>query len=298
VRKSGQWRKRRNRRHVSSMNWCLCGVIALGLGTGQALAQCGPDPAPPQAALHGYTCETYRWGGGDTASEIDSGKTYAPGFKWYWGTANINGHATVASDYSLQPNGKIVSQTSVPADHGKFVLNTCGAAMPATGYTVGKFFQHGWYLEFVGEWNATGHPSVQAGFYGIDQYGIPALQWEVDIPDAMAFDQAVADWRGGTPGVQGNTGHTFFAPSVETGTNRYGAMSTSTDVTWWHNDTANGTVNFGGGPTDALNVYNAKFCFGNESTSQFPMTIDSVKVWQTPPPGVPNGGGGKMMHRR
>ena len=273
-----------------------------------ALAQaqsCGPDPAPPQAHNAGYDCETFRWGSGDTASEIDSTQSYNPGFKWYWGTATKNGHATVGSDYSVQPSGKIVTQTSVPADHGAFVLNTCGGPPSSNVWTVGQFFQFGWYLEFVGEWNATGHPGVQTGFYGLDLYwytGTGSLVcptgacWEVDNPDAFAFDQQVTFWGGGTPVGQSNTGHTFFAPTVETGTNRYGAMVTSSAVTWWHNDAPNGSVAFRFGT--ALDVYNSKQCFGSESTAEYPLTIDSVKVWQFGPPPPTGGGVWKMMHRR
>jgi hypothetical protein len=278
-------------------------LLFLSVSVSQAVAQtCGPDPAPPQAAAQGYTCQTFRWGSGDTASEIDSAQTYAPGFKWYWGTASKNGHATVASDYSVQPGGKIVTQTSIPADHGAIVLGTCGGPASSSVWTTGQFFQHGWYVEFVGEWNSTGHSSVQTGFYGIDLnwYTIPPTTWpascppgacwEVDDPDAMAFDQAVAAWAGGTAGLQPNTGHTFSAPNVETGTNRYGAMSTSSAVTWWINDTANGSAVITA--AQALDVYNSKQCWGTDSTAEFPLTIDSVKVWQAPPPPPPGGGVG------
>jgi hypothetical protein len=157
-----------------------------------ALAQsCGPDPAPSQATNAGFTCETFRWGDGDTANEIDAAQTYQLGYKFYWGTANLDGHVTVASDYSALPNGKIVTQTSVPADHDDYVLNTCGGPPSSNVWTVGNFFQHGWYIEFVGEWNATGFSGVQTGFNGSDSsYTVPlppGTGWEIDNPDAFGF---------------------------------------------------------------------------------------------------------------
>jgi hypothetical protein len=190
--------------------WKALLLFVLIISSAPAFGQtCGPDAAPPQAAAAGYICETFRWGIGDTISKIDTAQTYAPGFKWYYSTAALNGHATVGSDFTVTSGGKIVTQTSVPADHGAFVLNTCGVPSPGTLWTVGQYFTRGWYLEFVGEWNATGFFGIQTGFYGLDQYTPGPFTWEVDNPDAFAFDQAVADWHGGTAGVQATTGKTF-----------------------------------------------------------------------------------------
>jgi hypothetical protein len=138
-----------------------------------------------------FTCKTFRWGNGDTATEIDAAQTYQLGYKFYWGTANLDGHVTVARDYSVLPNGKIVTQTNVPADHDAYVLNTCGGPPSSNVWTVGNFFQHGWYIEFVGEWNATGFSGVQTRFYGTDSSYIvplpPGTGWEIDNPDAFGF---------------------------------------------------------------------------------------------------------------
>jgi hypothetical protein len=157
-------------------------------------------------------------------------------------------------------------------------------------YTVGQYFQHGWYLEAVMEWNATGFFGFQTSFYGFGDF------WEVDNPDAFAFDQSVVNWGGGTAVVMQNNNHTFFAPTVETGTNRYGALSTPIDFTWWINDSPNGAVSFRFG--SATDVYNAKECFGIESTSQYSITLNSFKVWQTTGAATPPTGGGGLRFMR
>ena len=93
-----------------------------------------------------------------------------------------------------------------------------------------------------------------------------------------------------------NNNRTFFAPTVETGTDKWGALSTRTDFTWWINDSPNGSVSFRFG--SAMDVYNAKECFGTESTSQFPITFDSIKVWQTTGAATPPTGGGGLRFLR
>jgi hypothetical protein len=95
----------------------------------------------------------------------------------------------------FQPGGQIVAQTSDASQHGLWVVNTCGGLASSPTWTVGQFFQHGWYLEFVGEWNATGFAgmpgvaaSVQTGFYGYDGYWYPTpgTYYETDNPDMFA----------------------------------------------------------------------------------------------------------------
>jgi hypothetical protein len=296
-------------------------TLVLSLLSVAAFAQtCGPDTAPPVASAQGYTCETFRWGSGDIASEIDSAKTYAApcatpgispcgGFKWYWANTN-NGvgqnHNTVSGDYSVQAvTGKIISQTSVPADHGKFVINTCGG--PSTNWTTGTFFKNGYFAEFVGEWNATGNPGVQTGFYGLDivwyASGFPGTCpsgqcWEIDDPDAFALNQAVVSWAGGSGGTQSNSPpNTFFAPTIETGSDKWGVLSTNSATTWWVDNgsgyVSNGAVQFGGGSAAGVNA--SQMCFGIDSTSQFSLTLDSFKVWQAPPPVPPSRGGGRLL---
>jgi hypothetical protein len=281
-----------------------------------ASAACGPDAAPPQAAAQGFTCETFRWGPAvgatpaDTAAEIDSAQTYAPGYKLYWGTAKNNGHVTVASDYTVNATtGQIRIKTAETntSDYGGFSLNTCGGP-PGQPWTpgVGQYFNNGWYVEFVGEWNATGFTTInpQTGFYGLDMNWADAYSggscvygrcWEVDDPDAMAFDQNIASWSGGTAGNQAVTGKTFSAGQVETGTNRYGILSTASQTTFWHNDTANGTVQYDTATYSAIaaQYFNAsKECFGFESQPQFPLYVDSVKIWQKQPPPSSSPAGG------
>jgi hypothetical protein len=275
----------------------LKGWALLLLPFGSAWAACGPDQAPPQAAAQLFTCETFRWGPAvgatpaDDASEIDSGQTYAPGFKWYWGTAHANGHVTVASDYSLS-GSKILIHTT--ADHGNFVLNTCGGA-PSGYWNVGQYFQHGFYVEFTGEWNRPGGNSNQTGAYSTSLNWTPWMSWpawsayEIDNPDAFAYDQALVDWNGGSASLQPNTGKTFSAPNPETGTNRYGAEVTTSGVSWWINDGANGSANYYSNP---MYIYNSKQCIGLESTVGYTLTVDSVKVWQVAPPPSSSPAGG------
>src|SRR6266550_3028759 len=47
---------------------------------------CGPDPAPPQAAALGYTCEVF-WDNFTSLSTIDTTSSHVNGFKWYPGGA-------------------------------------------------------------------------------------------------------------------------------------------------------------------------------------------------------------------
>src|SRR5215469_11644546 len=147
--------------HANAMRGFLALLLFL-LPIDALAAGCGPDAAPAQAAAAGFNCETYRWGSGDDHTEIDESQTYNPGYKLYWGTANNNGHVTVLSDYAVQPDGSIITQTTTSS--GTFVLNTCGGPPASNVWTVGQLFQFGYYAEYVGKWNATGHPGQQAGF--------------------------------------------------------------------------------------------------------------------------------------
>ena len=45
---------------------CWLRTVVLMLLSAPAFAQCGPNAAPAHAAAQGYTCETFRWGSGDT----------------------------------------------------------------------------------------------------------------------------------------------------------------------------------------------------------------------------------------
>ena len=47
-----------------------------------------------------------------------------------------------------------------------------------------------------------------------------------------------------------------------------------------------------------LDLYNSKQCLGSEATSQFPLTIDSVKIWQTAGAATPPTGGGGLRFLR
>ena len=270
---------------------------------------CGPDPAPSQATNAGFACETFRWGSGDTVSEIDAGLTCTPGFKWYLGqTGNMLGSYSpiLPGQVTVQLGGQIVAQTSDVSQHGLWVVNTCGGLASSPTWTVGQFFQHGWYLEFVGEWNATGFAgmpgvaaSVQTGFYGYDGYWYPTpgTYYEADNPDMFAFGQMVAIYAGGTMFQNNNSGMAILAPTVEIGTNKWGLLSTPTAATWYAgNNVANLSVIFGVGTE--LDLYNSKQCLGSEATSQFPLTIDSVKIWQTAGAATPPTGGGGLRFLR
>jgi hypothetical protein len=219
----------------------------------------------------------------------------------YWGTANLNGHVTVASDYTVAAGtGKITIRTADPPNSGAFSLNTCGGPPASTSWTVGQYFQHGWYVEYAGEWDATGHTSNQTGFYGVDFFFYPSCPtpgtcWEIDDPDAFTgWNQSLHYWDGGSlpgrpVGQPLNPSSGYGPPTIETG-DRWGVLSTQTGVTYWFNDLANGTVVFNGGDQTALNFYNSKQCFGPESQSVYATTVDSIKVWQAAPLNTPIGG--------
>lgn len=299
-----------------------CGILALVLvclSIGWALTphafipshpfipSCGADPAPTQAAAVGFTCQTFRWGSGDTAAEIDSTQSYAAGcdhpenspcggLKWYWATLDKNCHTTVAADISVS-GSQIAIHTNPNTNTGCFVINTCGGANGGTGlYSVGKSFTHGWYVEAVMEWDATGHPSTQTGFYGIgmtskqntapyncSQNGAPGNScFEVDDPDAFSFGQTVYDWPGVTPARNNDTGETTGASTVETGTTKWGVLSTTSATTYWVNDVANGSSTYDAGFGTANDLYKGNICWGPESTIGFTLFLDSVKIWQAP----------------
>jgi len=292
------------------LRWACLFVLLSGL---PALAQtCGPDPAPAQAAAQGFNCETFRWASGDTIGEIDTGQAYLPGSKWYYGTAQLNGHTTVGSDFTVAPvTGSIrmqTTETNVP-DYGAFSLNTCGAPSPTMNYTVGKFFRQGWYIEAVMRWDATGHTSGAngAGMYGLAYPAASSfplsssLQWEIDNPDAYANDQELVFWGGGTPqGLNNTSDHVRHGDdTIQTG-HKFGAMSTASAFTWWWDDTANGSVDFAGsfgGFFNAMSIYNNPFCFGTESTPLFPQNYDSIKIWQAGGPPPPPAAAARLLHK-
>jgi hypothetical protein len=76
-------------------------------------------------------------------------------------------------------------------------------------------------------------------------------------------------------------------------------MGSALDPNRFHmviNDSPNGLVSFRFG--SAMDVYNAKECFVTESKSQFPITFDSIKIWQTAGAATaPTGGGGLSFLR-
>jgi hypothetical protein len=298
-------------------------AFILGLLPLQALA-CGPDAAPPQAAAQGFNCETFRWGTGDTISEIDTGLTYAApcadpglspcgGIKLYYNSNNTGGFAPITGgQVTVDGSGRIITQ-AVSSGSGDWVVNTCGG--PDVGassvWTVGTFFQHGHYVEFVGEWNAP-TTSHQTGFYGYDGYWYhdsgnnkhdacpgPTGCYEQDDPDAFAFEQLLAIHTGGTafPQQQNPNPFSIQPATVETGTNKWGFLSTPSIARYYAgNNVLMGDINFVsiGNTTD---MYNSKQCYGSEATIGFNLTVDSIKVWQAggaPPPVF--SGGRRLRH--
>jgi hypothetical protein len=285
-------------------------LVLLSALSSPALAQCGPDAAPPQAAAAGFTCETFRWGPAvgatpaDTIAGIDTTQSgVAPGKKWFLGTNVANGYVASPSDFTVSGTGQIIMivHTTPP---GGFVLNTCFA--PAGhGWTGGQFFQHGYYVEFVGEWNMP--MSTSAAFYSTSlNWGdgaFPACNgqpcFELNEPEINGASQTVVFWGTGSYQAIPNNGSPIQAPTVETGTDRWGALVTASATTWWLNDVANGSVNY---PTPFINpvdLYNSEQCFGlGSSLVGYPLTTDSVKIWQAGGGPPPSGfGGGRGLRR-
>jgi len=290
-------------------------ALAVALISTRAGAQtCGPDTAPPQAAAQGYTCETFRWGSGDTTSgEIDTAQTYAAGcaspglspcggFKLYYNNGIIGGqpHMTVGSDFTVVAgSGQIQIQGSAPGSPPSFLLNTCGGALGNTSWQVGHFFTGGWYVEYVGEWDITGHSGGNTGFFGLDQFQT-TLNWEVDNPDAYANDQVAVFWGGGSSQSINNLSHTRFGDlTTQTGI-PFGVMLTPSALTWWYNNVANGSADFAGsfgGIFNAGQMISRKFCFGPTIAASFPQKLDSIKIWQTGGSPPPPAGAARLLHK-
>lgn len=316
------------------MTW-LVALFLLIIAAPPALAQsCGPDTAPAQAAAAGFTCETFRWGTGDVASEIDSGSTYAApcanagtspcgGLKLYWSNPGTVGRQTLIGEYSVNAGTGAITVQTATDDGGAFSLNTCGGPSAGTLWTVGTFFQHGYYVEVTLSYDATGHPSSHTGFYGYDGFwyhgyagGSAAgncptssfnLCHEMDDPDALAFNQMLAQHQNATGGsVFQNNNNPNPLPNlpqtIESGST-WGMLSTATEVTWYHNGTLNGSPGTVALPLSSgigviADQYNAKECFGFNANAQFPTTYPSIKVFQAGPASAPSGGSGLLIHRR
>lgn len=272
---------------------CLFGVLSSGAplnrrGGGGSIPQtCGPDSAPAQAVSAGFTCETYRWGSGDTLAEVDTTGSNAPGFKWYLGTALNNGWAASSGNLSFV-SGKLVlnSVGSTPA-HGSFVINTCGSTLGTAGYNVGTMFTGGWYVEVAMTFDGSGFTGVeqQLGFYGLtNELQLFNTGIEVDDPDYWAFSQSVVYWSGGSSDNASGASPVQANITVQTG-DLWGFLATLSGVSYWYNNTANGTPNTTGHyPSPTLTTLNSQhMCFGWEVPTQYPVTIVSVKIWQAPP---------------
>src|SRR5215469_12065326 len=118
--------RRRLENAASKMSWRVFIPMAL-LPTFAQAQSCGPDTAPAQASAVGYNCETFRWSTGDTVSEIDTGHTFAPGFKWYENAdaGNYLGSYPVSpGDVTVNAgNGQITVTTTLAPPIG-WILNT------------------------------------------------------------------------------------------------------------------------------------------------------------------------------
>lgn len=257
-------------------------------GGGVPSSSCGPDTAPSQASSAGYTCETYRWGSGDTLSEVDTTGTNAPGFKWYLGTVLNNGYAASSSDLSFVSGHLVLNANSGTSKHGSFVINTCGSTTGTSGWNVGHMFTGGWYVEAAMTFDGSGFVGIeqQLGFYGVTnelENGSSGAGIETDDPDYWAFSQNMVYWNGGVGDQFGGATPQAANITVQTG-DRWGWLATESAVSYWYNDVANGAPipdsNF---PAALGLLYTQHMCFGWEIPTQYPVTIVSVKVWQTPP---------------
>jgi hypothetical protein len=268
---------------------------------GGSANSCGPDPAPTQAAAAGFTCETYRWGTGNTAAEIDSTNVNASGYKLYLmgGADTGSGRNATSADYSFESTGahRLIIQ---PVDDGLLgsapaILNTC--LLPQAGASSisilnGTAFHGGFYWEFSGVWNSTGPNSKgDLGNYGLTMPGADGGNSsefiEVDSPDGIGIGLQFSVWNGGFRNGINNTSGTngFGNQYVQTG-DRWGVLSTSSGVAWYFNDATNGSIDFASYPTYSTAytlLYNSPMCIGILGNSVFPTTVNSLKVWQAPP---------------
>ncbi len=262
---------------------------------------CGPDAAPPQAAAAGYTCQTYRWGSGDTLSEIDTTVSGAPGFKLYPGTNALYQYASRFPDDYKMVNGQLVIRLANNAAPANIILSTCGDGGNGS-WSVGQNFTGGYYWEVAVQFDAS------AGFdFSMGKPGAFALMVERDSGDPSihnsypnveldnvdgccgvgGWGEAFAWWTiGDQVAVRPNVGTwDGYLDVVETGHKR-GVLVTNTAVTWWLDDLANGSVNTT--PAEFATLYNQHSCPIIMGTKQFPMTVVSMKVWQRPPTSLPH----------
>jgi hypothetical protein len=270
-------------------------------GGGAPPSSCGPDTAPSQATAAGFTCETYRWGTGDTAAEIDSTNANVPGYKLYLmgGSFTGSGRNATTADYSFESGGahRLIIQ---PVNDGLLgaapaILSTClWPSAPSSSISIlnGNSFQGGFYWEFSAVWNATGDDGTEghAGNYGLTPPGVPPNPSsefiELDSPDGLGIGLIFNVWNGGVRNGISNSGTNDFGnQTVQTG-DKWGVLSTNSGVSWYFNDATNGVVDFASYPmhsTAYTILYSSPMCVGILGGARFPTYVNSLKMWQAPP---------------
>jgi hypothetical protein len=301
------------RRLLLAVPLCLAGAPASAFllgprpGSGAGFA-CGPDPAPAPAAAHGFTCETYL----DTfpsISEIDTGNTRAPGFRWYLNNAwpgLAQGAATwqtmPATDPSTFTVGGAGLQFSVGAAFNNSVyvngpsaagsmLTSC-ATTGVAGQYVGNAFTNGYYIDITwGTYVRTAGADEALSWYEPIEFfaGAPSpapTPNDIEIDNSGTFSAAnVIYWSGGATAIQitnhllggfsgGNRsyGTLVVTPAQNAGSGIVGAYMNDVLV---NNFTYGTTGNFS-------ELAGEHMCILLQANYQVNMNITSVKVWQLP----------------
>jgi hypothetical protein len=108
--------------------------------------------------------------------------------------------------------------------------------------------------------------------------------------------------------ILSNIGTTYQDPGAPEPGNKWGVLSTATDITWWYAPAATGVYVANGHPD--FTGYSAPYdprtmlfsehqCWLIMGTSVFPQIIDSIKVWQSAPPSaIPAAGGFRGLRGR
>jgi hypothetical protein len=267
----------------------------------------GSHTAPPQAAAVGFTYEAFS-DGPWSLSTIDINNTGVPGKKWYvnmnwpraadlaWQSFGI----TPPEDLSISGDNLVFApkgQTIKPGHSGN--IFTIGP-IDTPPYYQGTTFVGGYYIEIQATWPHDELSNFGEGSWPdawmwatsfLTSTANASFEWtEVDIFEAPSTSRIVHLWThvaGQTTSTDSYVG--YEVPAIS-GT-KYGVLLVPSQggnpprLDWYANDVLQATSRPTPGKTQAIFDFmaNDRQCLILGASQANPMTIISVRVWQTPP---------------